>query len=253
MMQRITPSYYEFVKKKDYGPVKHRFEDEILPVAREVLREMGYTFQSELMGSGSRKLVTRVIDGNKGFDFDYDFELQYYPEDADAKRIKQDFMNALNKASKPLGYKPCEDSTTVITFKMVDTTHSRIIHSFDIALTYSDEDGKHYIRFDKDNRRYIWNLRKSGICLDDKISELRNELGSQYHQALADKYLQLKNANTNPDRKSFILYAEAVCYLYNEIILQPSQVWDDYDEDDDYYREGCCLCAFGHTGISAHL
>ena len=32
-----------------------------------------YTFQYSLIGSGRKKLITREVGSNKGFDFDYNF------------------------------------------------------------------------------------------------------------------------------------------------------------------------------------
>ncbi|MBE6514517.1 MAG: hypothetical protein E7Z69_05605 [Thermoplasmata archaeon] len=114
---------------------------------------------------------------------------------------------------------------------MIDEEGSRIIHSFDIALTCSDDSNRLFIKNDKKSRAYIWNLRRSEMDLDAKIAELKNEIGGEYHSAIADEYLKLKNRNTNGDKRSFVLYAEAVCNLHNQV-FQSSD--DEYDDDDDY-------------------
>ena len=64
-------SKYEYVNKNEYRPVREKLED-IIKKAQKILKQndTGITFQYELIGSGSKHLITRVKGGNKGFDFD---------------------------------------------------------------------------------------------------------------------------------------------------------------------------------------
>ena len=65
---------YEFVTKSEYTPVRNKFEKIIKEIQKEMKPE--YTFQFYLIGSGRKKLITREIGSNKGFDFDYNFSVQ---------------------------------------------------------------------------------------------------------------------------------------------------------------------------------
>lgn len=62
---------YEFVSKSEYTPVREKLEKIIRIIQKEMKPE--YTFQFSLIGSGKKKLITREVGLNKGFDFDYNF------------------------------------------------------------------------------------------------------------------------------------------------------------------------------------
>ena len=60
-------SKYEFVPKSEYLPVRIGLE-KILKEVQNIIRDE-FTFQFRLVGSGNKHLITREINGNKGFDF----------------------------------------------------------------------------------------------------------------------------------------------------------------------------------------
>lgn len=61
--------------------------EEIIHDLQDELRPEGVTFQYKIIGSGSKNLVTRVVNGNSGFDFDYNFVVQKDAE-LDEKSLK---------------------------------------------------------------------------------------------------------------------------------------------------------------------
>lgn len=73
-------SEYEYVKKSEYAPVRRELEEIIHRVQGEMKKSYGMTFQFRLIGSGSRHLITRIRNGNSGYDFDYNLML-LPPED----------------------------------------------------------------------------------------------------------------------------------------------------------------------------
>ena len=81
-------------------------------------------------------LITRIKDGNKGFDFDYNLIIphpgQGYHYKADV--IKSDFIEAFKIALKGTQYSFPKDSTSAITVKMVDKVNSKIKYSCDFAI-----------------------------------------------------------------------------------------------------------------------
>lgn len=67
---------FEYVPKGEYQPFKLEV-DEILRKVQRFLRENKIlTFQFNLIGSAGRKFITRVKNGNKGFDLDYNIVIQ---------------------------------------------------------------------------------------------------------------------------------------------------------------------------------
>jgi len=208
---------FEYVPKKEYQPIRLEVEKVILGVQKELRTSNGIKFQYNLIGSaGKRNLITRVKNGNQGYDFDYNFDIQKVNENYDdPKIIKQIFMKAFNKYFGP-GYENAEDSTSVFTIKLVDKAKSKIIHSFDFAIVNNceDEDGnarQEYIRFDKNIIGYSWALRPlkkdySYLESEIKINGLWNELRELY----------LVNKNKEPTKKSRIVYYQTLEAIFDK-------------------------------------
>ena len=90
---------FEYVPKSEYQPFKLEV-DEILKSIQRDLRENGIlTFQFNLIGSAKRKLITRVENGNQGFDLDYNIVIQriFNNRYKNAKLLKQKFIDLFNK------------------------------------------------------------------------------------------------------------------------------------------------------------
>ena len=70
---------YEFVSKKEVSFARDEIE-QVIHNVQDYLRENSIlTFQYNLVGSASnhRHLVTRIINGNQGFDMDYNIIIQH--------------------------------------------------------------------------------------------------------------------------------------------------------------------------------
>ncbi|MBR0158212.1 MAG: hypothetical protein IJM24_03905 [Clostridia bacterium] len=209
---------YEYVSKTEYRPVREELE-QIIRRAQKHLHDRGMTFQFRLIGSGGNHLITRVKGGNKGFDFDYNLILQDRGEDGyDAKDVKEKFMDAFKIALKGTKYKAPEDSTSVLTIKVVDTAHSRIVHSCDFAIIYYPESGMEgeykYLLNHKDGR-YSFETRTESKGLEQKLKAIKDYSGGW--NLVRDEYLIVKNNNRDPDKRSCVLYIEAVNNVYNRI------------------------------------
>ena len=228
---------YEYVSKKEYQPVRKELE-QIIHRVQDQLRERGMTFQYHLIGSGARQLITRKKGGNKGFDFDYNLIL---PDSGDreynAKVVKEEFINAFKFALKGTEYKLPEDSTSVLTIKVVDTAHSRIVHSCDFAIIYYPRTGKdgeyRYLRNWKKGM-YSFETRRESQGLERKLKAIKNHPGG-WNQ-VREEYLLVKNNNRDPDKRSYVLYIEAVNNVYNQIN------WNSYPKGlivvkSSYYRD----------------
>lgn len=61
---------YEYVSKAEYKPYKEEIESIIKKVQKIMKTEYDTTFQFKLIGSTNRHLVTKIKDGNRGYDFD---------------------------------------------------------------------------------------------------------------------------------------------------------------------------------------
>ncbi len=206
---------FEYVQKSEYMPIKEELE-QIIHRAQDIVREY-FTFSYRYIGSSSRNMITCDYDSNIGFDFDINVYVNDEDEEYSAKEIKHILMNAFNRASSFAGYNPCEDSTRVFTMKFVDRKHSLIRHSCDFAIVHDfvdDErrDRQEYIRFNKKDYSYTWEDQPIGYDLSDKEDWLKN---NNYWNDVRNCYIDKKNNNTDPDKKSRSLYAEAVNEVYN--------------------------------------
>lgn len=197
---------FRYVSKKEAAPVKA----DLLNLIREVqniVRDK-FTFQYEFIGSSSRNMITYDAKSNIGFDFDVNFEINNGDEKYTAKQIRTIIKNAIDKVAAKHGYDYCEDSTRVLTIKQKDYKRAKILHSCDFAIVFTGENGQQYIRYNKDNENYTWEFQGNGFeYLPDKIDWLKdNELWDE----LKAYYIEKKNINTNPDKHSRSIFAEAI-------------------------------------------
>ena len=207
---------FEYVPKTEYAPVREEIE-EIIRKAQSFLRKnYGITFQYHLIGSGNRHLIMRDTSGNKGYDFDYNLILPYKPQ-LKASTVKEYFRLAFNHAVKGTAYKCPEDSTTVLTIKVVNKKQNKIAHSCDFAIIYypyeDSDDGYFYLKNWKDGR-YSFEFRQLSEGADSKLDELRQY--SDWWSRIKDEYKELKN-NNKQNKRSFVLYLESINNVYNHI------------------------------------
>lgn len=211
-------SKYEYVSKGEYRPVREELED-IIKRAQKILRKKsGITFRFELIGSGSKHLITRIMGGNKGFDFDYNLILNceegHYWK---AKYARQEVTKAIKEAVEGTEYDYPQDSKVAITIKAKDTKHSKIIHSCDFAVVYypdENSDEHKYVKLDLSNNKYSWETRKYSKDYHIKLDWLKNNVGN-YWDEIKKEYLKLKNNNNDINKRSFQLFYETVNNVYN--------------------------------------
>ena len=205
---------FHYVCRSNYRPVKEQLWKLINEVQKE-MRKNSFSFQFKPIGSSTRNMITQDKKSNTG----YDFDINLYPnvdfDDYSPKELRAAFTNAFNKLAKKYGYSPCEDSTRVLTLKFKDVEHSKILHSCDMAIVLQDEDGDDwYVHCNKEGNKkhYEFQLLPDPEELDEKINWLKD---NGLWDDVKTMYIRLKNENTNPDRKSRSMFAEAVHNVYN--------------------------------------
>ena len=215
---------YEYVSNKEISLVRDEIE-KIIHRVQDYLRKEGIlTFQYYLVGSASNKrhLVTRLKNGNKGFDLDYNLIIQKIADEYDdAESIKKILMKTFDmfKLEK---YTNCKDSTSVFTIKNIDTKTNSIKYSFDFAIVnyykeYDDEikkdvERQEYIKNDKYQHQYIWNLRP--IATDHRYKEQWIKENGLWNN-VRKHYLEKKNSNIDPNKKSRTMYYETINEIYD--------------------------------------
>ena len=198
---------FHYVPRKKVSPIKNDLID-IIQDVQDLVRDK-FTFQYTFVGSSKQNMITCDLKSNIGFDFDINIEVNDDDEKFTPKQIRQSLMRAFNEVVKDYGYDYCEDSTRVITVKVKDREHSRILHSCDFAIVNNCGDGsQQYIRFNKAENTYTWEYQPIGFYyLPDKIDWLKeNNLWND----LRDYYIEKKNDNNNPKKHSRSIFVESV-------------------------------------------
>ena len=152
------------------------------------------------------------------------------------KEVKQQFMKAFEHAVRGTKWRPPQDSTSVMTLRVVDTENSRIEYGCDLAIVFYSDDGRmHYLHSHK-NGGYSFYPRGGSEYIDEKVDEILEYYGEKDGwSSIKDMYLRIKNSNRDPDKRSFMLYIEAVNNVYDK--YSEDKYWkecnDDFDYDDD--------------------
>ena len=204
---------YEYVTKKEFGPVKEELTDLIRMVQDEV--RAYFTFRFDFIGSASRNMITREINGNIGYDFDVNIRVNDPNENYSAKELRNILKTGFDKHAKRFQYDNSQDKTRVFTIKVKDKKNSRILHSCDFAIVHDCDDGRQqYVRFDKQTGNCTWEFQpKDHYLLDEKIEYLKKH---DLWQDVGDVYLFLKGQNNDPEKKSRSIFAETVKMVYNK-------------------------------------
>lgn len=201
---------FRYVPRTEYQPLKNQ----IIQILNEVQDEVrdDFTFQYHFIGSTKRKMITRDMKSNIGFDFDVDLTVNDDEEDYDPDEIRNILRNAITKISRRYGFTKCEDSTRVITIKMTNPWRSTIEHSCDFAIVY----GNQYIRFNKGTQTYTWEYQSKNHNDIEKRADILKKNG--YWDEVRTVYLDKKNCNTNPDKHSRSLYFETINEVYKRYL-----------------------------------
>ena len=215
-------NHFEYVSKSKYMPVKKELI-KIINQVQDELREQ-FTFDYKFIGSSSRNMITYDPKTNKGYDFDINIEVNDYDEYYSAKKLKEILINTFNQVIKlTYPYASCQNNTRVFTIKVYEENpcciniialrSPKIEYSCDFAIVNTINDHQQeYIRFNKNTHEYSWQMQCKGYSLSKKEAYIKN---NKLTNELRKIYLDKKNFNTNPNKKSRALYAEAVNELYN--------------------------------------
>lgn len=207
---------FYYVPKSEYMPVKK----EVIELINKVRNELrgNFTFDHRFIGSTARKLITCDFSSNIGYDFDVNLIINDDDEEYSSEEIKTLLIKAFQKHMGWYGYNRIENSTRVITIKLIDHRNSCIMHSCDFAIVYNYTD-KHgnkrqqYIHYNKKQQSYYWSEQSSAIyLLPQKEDWLRKH---NLWNDVRELYLWKKNNNNNPYKKSRSLYAETINELYH--------------------------------------
>ena len=215
-------NHFEYVSKSKYMPVKKELI-KIINQVQDELREQ-FTFDYKFIGSSSRNMITYDPKTNKGYDFDINIEVNDFDEYYSAKELKEILINTFNQVIKlTYPYASCQNNTRVFTIKVYEENPCCINiialrspkkeYSYDFAIVNTINDyQQEYIRFNKNTHEYSWQMQCKGYLLSKKEAYIKkNKLTNELRKIYLDK----KNFNTNPNKKSRALYAEAVNELYN--------------------------------------
>lgn len=215
-------NHFEYVSKSKYMPVKKELI-KIINQVQDELREQ-FTFDYKFIGSSSRNMITYDPKTNKGYDFDINIEVNDFDENYSAKELKEILINTFNQVIKlTYPYASCQNNTRVFTIKVYEENpcciniialrSPKIEYSCDFAIVNTINDyQQEYIRFNKNTHEYSWQMQCKGYLLSKKEAYIKkNKLTNELRKIYLDK----KNFNTNPNKKSRALYAEAVNELYN--------------------------------------
>lgn len=209
--------HFEYVSKTDAMHFRKEFEA-IINQVQNIVRPY-FTFNYRFIGSSERNMITYDPMTNVGFDFDVNLYVNDDDQDFEPGKIREILRNAINEATRMKGFQPCEDSTRVITLKMINPLLAKVCYSCDFAIVYDYEDdfGKteqQYIRFNKKQNTYTWEHQSKGYMLYEKVEWIKyNNLWNKVRELYLDK----KNYRSDLTKKSRALYAETIneiCQFY---------------------------------------
>ena len=166
---------YEFVPKKEYAPIREEIE-KIIHDVQKLLKQQDkdLTFQYHLVGSGNRHLITRIKNGNAGYDFDYNLVLN--DNFSWKSTVRCSIFDALQEAIKGTRFNVIEKSTSVITIKEVSKKDKKIIVGCDFSVVFypnDDESGYYmYSRFNKEKNNFTWEIRNVSRFNDERLNKL---------------------------------------------------------------------------------
>lgn len=209
--------HFEYVSRKQCKHIREEIEKLIHLVQNEVRNE--FTFSYRFIGSAARNMITCDKTTNQGFDFDVNLNINFDDdtEELTPEKMRRILMKAFNKHSNKFKYESAKDRKRVFTIKVIDHKKAEIIHSCDFAIVndYTDEfDEWHqeYIYFNKKQNKYEWK-EQSEKFYDLRIKEKWIK-DNRLWEFVRSTYLDKKNKNLDPNKRSRSLYAESINEVY---------------------------------------
>lgn len=214
---------FDFISKHD-EKVQNAYENAcgLLHEAQKIIRKKyDMTFAYYVVGSYKRNMITCDSSTNVGFDFDFNIVFNN-KHNYSAGKLKNILREALNQIAKKCQFDFPEDSTRVLTLKVKDREHSRIIYSIDLAIV--NKDFTEYIYFNKtimmNEYAYSWQKMPQGYEeFSDKFCSLKK---AGYFKELRAEYLKRKNNNSNNNLHSRDILIQTVNDLYYQKSLPES-------------------------------
>lgn len=216
--------HFDYISKHN-SQVREAYQEinQMLIELHKIVRQ--FTFQTEVIGSYKRNMITFDKRSNIGFDFDFNIILNENALDYKPKQIKESIMmEAFKKLALKYGFDKVENSTRVITLKKINKKKSDIIYSCDFAIVnnYEDDEGydcQEYIHFNKKLNRYAWCEQSYGFyMLPEKVQWLKSgDDGSEIWNELREEYIIKKNKNEDKychSRQIFAMVVNEMCQKY---------------------------------------
>ena len=187
---------FVYADKEEVKEVQQILREIINKVQDELRDEI--TFQSQIVGSAKRNMITYDRKSNIGFDFDINLYVNDYGNyDDEPEELRHILRLTFDRIARNYGYSYCEDSTSVLTIKKVNTWRSSILHSFDFCII-SNQEPDYYIRFDKKESNYVWANQKADLKeIDEKAKWLK--INGKWSE-VREHYLYLKDNNDNKNK-----------------------------------------------------
>lgn len=202
---------YHYIEKDEKASLTEICEEVLFCVQKSVKEY--FSFEFRLIGSGIKKLLTRNGE-NRSFDLDYNIILKKDKKNllSNPDKIRQLFLNAFNNANPKYGFKYAQDSTSVITSRLVH--NNTLYFSFDVAIMKEGNNGNYYkLVHDKSSNRYIWNEVKQSKDYMIRFKAIKEKgLWPQFKK----RYLELKNMHLkrNDEIRSFSIFLETINEFY---------------------------------------
>lgn len=203
---------FNYVTKKKFSSAMKDLKSLIHKVQNEVRDK--FTFRYDFIGSVARNMVTMDCHSNIGYDFDINLSINDAAKKYTAKKIKEILKNAFDKFNHLFKYDYTEDSTRVLTIKIKDTQHSKILHSADFAVIYNCSDGRRqFIHYNKNKQSYGWQYQsKPYHKLKKRINLIKEH---NLWTKVRDLYIHKKNNNPNRE-KSYVVFAETINDIFQQ-------------------------------------
>lgn len=205
---------FVYVPESEYMPVQNQLMKLVDMVSKSVQDTL--KFRIKFVGSSSRGMITKDLKSNTGYDFDLNIIIDPKEKNYDPKSLKDFLRNHIDKYAPKFGYSNCEDSTSVLTIKAIDTKNSKIIHSADFNITRKLNGEKQYILNDKKTNTYSWATSPKFSVKQSQMIDWCKKNG--HWEEVKDKYLIKKNENSDPNKKSRMIFADTVNEIYNKYL-----------------------------------